>query len=132
MDVILKRVEFRPDGIFSELLDTNGQQIAVSIEHAYSVDSETWEPKIPQGTYICKRRLSPHFGFEVFELMNVPNCDYIEIHPGNFDRDSEGCICVGEKIAEYGSCEMITNSKATFEKFMNLQSGVDQFNLTVI
>ena len=131
MDMALVRNQWRPDGIFSAFIDADGKQRAITLEHAYDDGNGGWKPKIPNGTYVCKRYMSPHFGFEVFQVMDVPNCQNIEIHCGNFDKDSEGCILLGEAEAMSGSAEMVTNSKVTFHEFMALQAGLDEFNLVV-
>lgn len=141
MDMTLKRTMFRPDGIFSGLLYPDGSRFCFTLEHGfkgletYPADDSgaqlTYQPKIPPGVYTCKRRHSPHFGFDVFQVMDVPNCTFIEIHPGNFDKDSDGCICLGDAIAQIGADEMVTNSRKTFDKFMALQADVETFQLTV-
>jgi hypothetical protein len=87
---------------------------------------------LPDGTYTCKRRLSPEFGYELFEIMDVPGCTYIEIHVGNLQKDSKGCVCLGMGLGKLGTQQMVTSSRVAFEKFMALQDGCDQFTLTVI
>jgi hypothetical protein len=135
MDITLTRTQNTPQGIFGNFTDEDGNQICVTLEHAYQNSDGTWGAKIPDGTYICQRgqhqlenMTSP---FETFEVMDVPNHSNILIHMGNFDKDSSGCILVGQAIAGSSSSEMITNSVATFNKFMQLQTGVDSFILTV-
>lgn len=133
MNLSLKRRNYRPDGIFSALYDDSGKLIAVTLEHAYCTDLY-YEPKIPAGTFLCVRGThSLHNGipFETFEVTGVPGHTGLLFHAGNFDADSEGCILVGEAIAQKGSAEMITNSRATLDKFLALQSGINQFTLTV-
>ena len=132
MDCTLTRTWYRSDGIFSKLEDSDGKQIAVTLEHAYQDSAGIWSPKIPPGVYTCERYASPHFGCEVFQVMNVPNCTNIEIHWGNYDRDSDGCIILGEEITDDGKEEMVTESKVTFLSFMTMQAGLDQFQLTVV
>jgi len=126
----LIRTDFRPDGIFGKLLDDSGTQLAVTLEHSYNN-----LPKIPDGDYTCQRSQHRLHGmtqdFETFQVMNVPGHDNILFHWGNFNKDSEGCILLGESIAQTGPQEMITNSRASWQKFMDTLSGCQTFDLAV-
>lgn len=138
MNLTLKRNHFQPDGIFGELRDETGLVVAVTLEHAYleSPDGK-WFPKIPlEGSFKCVRGKHRLHGmtedFETFEVTGVEGHTNILLHWGNYNRDSEGCILVGEKVAEIGSGEMITNSRATFAKLMKAQEGVESFQLSIV
>jgi hypothetical protein len=52
-------------------------------------------------------------------------------HWGNWNRDSDGCILTGEAFADSAKGEMVTNSRASFARFMALQDGFDSFQLEV-
>lgn len=135
MNITLTRNQNTPEGIFGNFTDENGNQVCVTLEHAYDDGSGNWSAKIPAGTYTCQRGQHQLTGmansFETFEVTNVPGHTNILIHMGNFDKDSEGCILVGRAIAGSGSSEMITSSVLTFNAFMQLQAGLDTFTLTV-
>lgn len=118
----LTRCRFTPNGIFGELTNDQGQHLAYTLEHSYNNI-----PKIPVGSYTCKRRLSPHFGYDVFELIDVPGHDFIEIHIGNYNADSNGCILLGAGTNE----DEITSSRTAFNAFMASLTGVDTFILTI-
>jgi hypothetical protein len=49
---------------------------------------------IPAGTYTIKKIVSPTKG-KCFLVENVPNRDAIEIHKGNYLKDTLGCILPG-------------------------------------
>lgn len=51
---------------------------------------------IPTGTYKVIVNKSPKFGRMLPRLLNVPGFDGILIHRGNSDKDTSGCILVGE------------------------------------
>lgn len=134
MNLKLFRKAYISSGIFGFLQTFDGAQIAVTLEHAYpqsqpedSSGAETYAPKVPNGTYHCTRRMSPHFGYEVFMLNDVPGCEFIEIHAGNTQGDSHGCILLGHSMGQ----GMILNSRLAFERFMELQKDCDSFELTV-
>ena len=135
MDLKLIRNQFKADGIFGEMRDINGKLIAYTLEHAYDDGSGNYAPKTPPGQYTCQRgqhqlhsMTSP---FETFQIMNVPNHSNILIHMGNWNTDSDGCCLIGEAIVPSSKGQMVTNSKATFVDFMQLQDGLDVFQLTV-
>ena len=54
------------------------------------------ETAIPTGTYNVIVNMSPKFGRMLPRLMNVAGFDGILIHRGNTDKDTSGCILVGE------------------------------------
>jgi hypothetical protein len=49
---------------------------------------------IPVGLYGCRPYTSPRFP-EVYEITGVPRRSSILIHPGNFEKDTAGCVLVG-------------------------------------
>jgi hypothetical protein len=134
MDLTLQRTQYRPDGIFSEVTDVDGP-VMVTLEHAFPNGQGDFLPKIPPGVYACVRGLHRLDGmtedFETFEVSGVAGHSGLLFHWGNWNKDSDGCILTGEGYGASSSGEMVTNSRATFEKFVALQNGVDSFQLEV-
>lgn len=130
MDMNLVRSQFRQDGIFGSLYQPDGDLVAVTLEHAY-LEIGGYVPKLPDGLYTCKRRLSPRFGRELFQIMDVPGCTFMEIHVGNFQIDSDGCVLLGVNVITVGDAKAISSSRIAFNHFMDLQSGIDEFPLNV-
>lgn len=133
MDLILKRIEKGPRGVFGCLLDENDDLVAVTAEHAYRQDDGSWEPKVPTGLYVCRlgtHRLSGMSeNFETYEISGVSGHTNILFHVGNWpQKDSDGCVLIGHS-RDKGA---IVQSRVTFEKFMRYQNGVDSFHLLVI
>lgn len=54
------------------------------------------ESAIPYGRYKVVVNMSPRFKRELPLLLDVPHFEGIRIHRGNTDKDSSGCILVGE------------------------------------
>lgn len=135
MDLVITRVENREDGIFSEIKNAKMEVLFHTLEHAYETGTQ-WLPKIPNGTFTCVR--GPHRlhgmtqDFITFEITGVDGHVDLLFHWGNWNADSEGCILLGEGIAQSSKGQMITSSKVAFEAFMKLQEGLDQFQLTVL
>lgn len=132
MDLTLTRNNFLRIGIFGELSFPDGT-VLQTLEHAYPEDSGRYSPKIPPGTYTCKRGMhqlehSPA-PFETFEILGVPGHTNILLHIGNRNEDSAGCILLGSTLQL--NMGIICASKQAFDKFMELEQGVDEFTLTV-
>jgi hypothetical protein len=161
MDLILKRTQYREDGIFGELKTLDGRLIAVTLEHAYPIGSPTvcaYQPKVAPGNYRCAKHAPNRLPYETYMLESVPDfqgqpVSGILIHILNFNEESEGCIGVGqgETFSTLKQEEMITASKLAFDNFMSYQlvssqvpsetpakaaenygKHVDAFNLTVV
>lgn len=137
MDISMKRLQYGPDGIFSELSRVDdGERVAVGLEHAYSIDQENWHSKIPAGVYKCDRGTHRLEGmdhdFETFEITGVTGHTKILFHVGNYNHDSAGCVLLGAEVVGIDGHESITLSRVTFQKFMDLQNGIDSFQLTVL
>ena len=127
MDFKLTRNDIDETGVYGILSDSLGNEFCVTLEHSFQQADGSYAPKVPAGTYTCIRRLSPKFGFEVFMLQNVPGASFIEIHVGNYNADSDGCILLGTMRTG----DMIANSKQAFWKFMTTQDGLNQFTLVI-
>lgn len=127
----LVRSEYRPDGIFGQLTDAKGHPICHTLEHSYNN-----LPKLPPGQYICVRGMhklhSTPDPFETFEITGVPGHGNILFHWGNYNKDSDGCVLLGDAPVTMPNGEkMIPNSKAAFAKFMKDLTGIKEFMLTV-
>jgi Family of unknown function (DUF5675) len=129
---VIKRL---PDGIFGTLTSDTGWQ-CVCLQHAYLQNDGTYTAKVSPGIYTCKLRDSAHFGYKVYGLVDVPAfqgkpVSDIEIHRGNYNKDSEGCILLGEDIITSNGQDMITKSEKTFDEFMELLGKSEEFTLHI-
>ena len=113
----LDRLQRRREGIFGDL-SINGEHLAQTLEHAYESADGQFYPKVPAGTYTCKRGAHRLHG--------------ILFHCGNFNRDSEGCVLLGNSVTKQENGEqMLTGSKDAFARFMARLEGQETFELTV-
>ena len=94
------------------------------------------ETAIPAGTYeltmdVVSPKYSTYKSYEFCNgklprLQNVPGYDGILIHIGNYPKDTEGCILVGEN-KQVGA---VLNSTATFKKLHDILL-TDKNNITI-
>lgn len=136
MNLILTRKDCRPDGVFSELTNEDGDVVAHTLEHAYDDGQGGYTAKITPGEYTCVRGEHRLAGmvkdFTTFEITGVAGHSALLFHWGNYNHDSEGCVLVGQAVVPSCGIQMITNSRATFASLMDLESGLDSFQLTVL
>lgn len=69
---------------------------------------------IPVGTYKVIIDFSNRFKQLMPLLLNVPNYAGVRIHPGNYSKDTEGCILVGTTKG----VNMIGNSRAAYASLL--------------
>lgn len=94
-------------------------------------DNKKKESCIPRGTYKVVKRSSEKYKAH-FHILDVPNRDYILIHPGNFRSQLLGCIAVGDSYSDIsgdGHVDIL-NSKNTLAKLYSLLP--DEFELTIV
>ena len=79
---------------------------------------------IPPGDYpanLTVRHRGTPGAYEVYQLSNIEreHRTFIQIHKGNYIRDTLGCILLGMQFAQTGGgSAMILNSATAFNKFM--------------
>ena len=115
--VISRDVAGNPASIIYGTISVNGVKKGVTLE------SESL--KISKGTYKAYIFNSPSFGRKVIMLKNVPGRSAIEIHAGNYLRNTKGCILVGKSK----SGDIILNSSSTLRSI--IESIKDEKNIQV-
>lgn len=136
MTLILKRKDYRNDGIFSELLTEEGKKLCETLEHSYPDSAGKWSPKIPGGNYLCVRgshRLhADHPVFETYEVTGVSGHQGILFHCGNTENDSEGCVLLGQAAVEKDALRTLIHSRDAFKDFMARVGLAQSFILKVV
>lgn len=109
-----------PDGTFGHFIH----------EDFHLVSGEPEEGKrIPAGTYVVKRDHTGHHQW--YRLETVPGRENIEIHIGNTEDDSRGCILLGRRRGLVGKKEGVLDSKVAMERLVMYQ-GEEDFQLEII
>jgi len=131
MTLTLIRRNFRPDGIFSDLMTEDGRLMAKCLEHSFD-----GKPKVYDGTFTCVKgthQLDHEGPFTTFEITGVQGHSGILFHVGNYNKDSDGCVLLGEDIVKSDVVPwMITKSKIQFDDFMTIMGDLTEFMLKVI
>ena len=81
---------------------TMGKMFVDGVFFAFTLEDKVREVKvwgetaIPTGTYSVFVRYSNRFKKELVAVKDVPKFDGVLIHGGNTDKDTHGCILIGE------------------------------------
>ncbi len=111
------------------LIDKIGLPVLCTLENPW-LDNEVGISCIPNGEYLCQKVNSPRYK-DVFEVKDVENRTHILIHAGNTEKDTRGCILVGEKFGFLDSVPAVLNSRNTLNYFHDL-TGFNDFKLVII
>jgi len=105
----LMRVSYSAHGTFGVLL-SDGIPMCVTLEDPWN-DNRKNVSCIPTGNYEC----IPHNGHrykDTWILKGVPRRTAILFHVGNTQKDTEGCILVGQRFGTLDDQPAILGSKA--------------------
>lgn len=119
--LFLKRIDETDHGIFGQMTADSGNFSCVTLER-HDID-------IPAGSYKITLYNSPEHGLTPL-LQNVPNRSMIEIHEGNWEFNSKGCILVGS-CRDALDHTMIDNSLVTKKALVALLQGCDDITITI-
>ncbi len=87
--------------------------------------------RIPAGKYKVKKRTSKKFGHH-FHVLDVPGRDYILMHPGNYYKQTHGCILLGQRFADINNDREldVVMSRPTVNRLLAVAPNT--FELTII
>jgi hypothetical protein len=138
MEILQKRVK-RGDNSTLSILYVNGIKRGYVVEDkdrdlhsdmplaeliATKVHSHT---AIPTGRYRVSLRKSPKFKRHLPWLLNVPGFEYIYCHPGNWIKDTLGCLLPGLSWGYEGGEYSVRDSKKCFNPlYEEICSALDQ------
>lgn len=132
MVVTVQRKYLTPTETIGELY-IDGKFYCYTLEDTKRGIKVKGKTRIPAGTYILKKRYSPRFSpvykHDMLWVTNVPGYEFILIHPGNTNTDTEGCLLVGENIGK----NAILNSKAAYKKiYPVISAAIDKGEVKII
>jgi len=85
------------------------------------------ETAIPAGTYKVIIDMSNRFKRLLPLVVDVPGFAGIRIHPGNTDKDTEGCILVGTSRSK----DFVGNSRVAFDALFKKMQAAKSITLTI-
>lgn len=112
MDILVQRKWFTSQSTSGEM-SLDGKFFAYTLEPRQ--DQSKGKPfAIPAGLYQVRLLPSDHFQCTTPHVLNVPGFDEIEIHWGNYPKDTEGCTLIGlTRLVDF-----VGNSKMAFNQLM--------------
>lgn len=119
MKIFIKRIDATDHGVFGHLTLDGNKFNCVTLERH--------DIYIPTGTYKVTLYDNPKRGYKVPLLHGVPKRDMIEIHCGNWQSNSEGCILVGTERDGWA----IDASKVAFNDLMDQLRGCNDISVTI-
>lgn len=120
MKITITRLDATDRGIFGHLTLDSGPFNCVTLEnHVLS---------IPEGIYPITMYASPDHGMATVPLLhNVPGRSFVEIHWGNWEKDSKGCILVGSERDGWA----IDSSQEAFNDLMTQLKGCNDISVEI-
>lgn len=121
---------YSPFGVHGKLSPMDGEPL-YTLERPWK-GNESKVSCIPEGTYTCRRIVSPTYG-ETFEVTDVEGRTHILFHEGNWIHNSLGCILLGEAMTIHNQHGlMVSSSRKARARFMDALEGIDEFQLHII
>lgn len=130
MEILIKRIAKKSTYTIGKLYVDNeyfcdtledkdrGLKDTMSVEEILKIKVKH-ETAIPTGNYNVDITYSPRFKKQLPIVFNVKGFDGIRFHSGNTDKDSSGCVLLGENKV----IGKVINSRVTCEKFISLLTG---------
>lgn len=114
---------------FCFTLEDKVREIPLAPVEKWKVQDET---AIPQGRYRVTLDRSPKFGPDTISLHDVPGFQYIRIHSGNTEKDTEGCIILGYRLNNDNTVHFGTTRPAVNDLKNLLKRAIDKKEQTWI
>ena len=125
MLITVERFTSNSDGTLSKV-SVDGKFVCFGLEDEYRADKVAKETRIPSGRYKIGVRTEggfhgrysqkfPDMHRGMLHVLNVPDFEYILIHIGNTDDDTEGCLLVGQGATTDGDELRVTSSTRAYQ-----------------
>jgi len=125
----LKREIMSNKATLGRLLDSDGNEICKTLENPW-LNNHVGISCIPVGTYNCIK--DDQGRFQYWRLENVPGRSSIEIHPGNKEKDTRGCILLGKNWVFMDDELAVNSSRVTLDRIKSEGVLPDKFQLEVV
>jgi len=114
----------------------NGRLQCFGLEDEFHKTKIKTDTRIPEGIYELgfhqSPKFSPIYGHPMIHILNVPNYDFILMHPLNDESQTEGCVGPGQYIGHNGQKHVTINSRVAYLEMYKIlapliKSGVKQY-----
>ena len=124
MLITVERFTSNSDATLSKV-SVDGKFVCFGLEDEYRADKLAKETRIPSGRYKIGVRAEggfhgrysqkfPDMHRGMLHVLDVPDFEYILIHIGNSDEDTEGCLLVGRGATTDGDELRVTSSTLAY------------------
>jgi hypothetical protein len=110
------------------VFDRNNQEICKTLENPW-LDNRVNISCIPEGIYEVRADNSGRFRY--WQILNVSGRSGVEIHQGNKECDTQGCILFGKKWGFIGNELAVLNSKPTLNHLKKYKILPNHFRLQI-
>jgi hypothetical protein len=142
MELLLKRTTFTEESTIGELyvdgkfecyiLEDKDRGLLSSMSLKEIQEKKVYaKTAIPKGRYLVANTFSPRFEKYLPLVLNVPGYAGIRIHPGNYAKDTEGCLLPGVTKGK----DFVGSSRIAFNnlfKKIRAAEKKEKINLTIV
>lgn len=125
---ILKRKYRKNEATLGTIFTIKGKEICKTLENRWHKNKNIISC-IPEGVY---KVVADNKGkFKYWQILDVKNRDNIEIHQGNLEKDTRGCIIIGKKWGFIKDELAVLSSRVTIDKLKQNKILPDKFYLKI-
>jgi len=124
----LKRKYRQDEATLGFIIDENKKEICKTLENPW-LDNKPLVSCIPEGTYKVIKDNSGKFQY--WKILGVAGRDKIEIHNGNKEKDTKGCVIVGKNWAFMDDELAVNNSRKHLNYLKRNKVLPDEFMLRI-
>ncbi|MDA7705719.1 DUF5675 family protein [Rickettsiales bacterium] len=125
---ILKRKYRNGEATLGTLLNEHEEEICKTLENPW-LDNEQGVSCIPEGIY--EVQVDDTGRFQYWKILNVPERDAVEIHYGNREKDTRGCVIFGKRWGFIADELAVLTSKPTLNRLKKNKTLPDKFSLQI-
>lgn len=117
------------DGVyFCFVLEDVVREVAGQAVEKWKIQNET---AIPQGNYRVTLETSGRFGPDTPTINQVPGFQYIRMHSGNTDKDTDGCLILGYKLSDTSIIAVGSTKPAVADLKAKIKAAKGEVRITI-
>ncbi len=141
MKILVNRLYSNTEATLSTV-SIDGRFVCFGLEDEYRKEKVAGETRIPAGTYSIGIRdvggfdgkymskfPSMHKG--MLQVLDVPGFEYILVHIGNYEHNTDGCLLVGKNAVTIGTPSVLASTTAYKELYKLVIEEALKGNVTI-